>query len=65
MMAAGDYGGGTRLIEFDHYGRWEMTTFLGALRSTDFKAQVCVDGPFNGRVSLARIFSTRSLLLEP
>lgn len=44
---------GTRLIESVPCGRWETTTFLGALRSTGFIAPVCVDGPINGRVFLA------------
>ena len=44
---------GTRLVEPVPCGRWETTTFLGALRSTGFVAPVCVDGAINGRVFLA------------
>ena len=32
------------------YGRWETTTFLGALRSTDFVAPLCVEGAINGEL---------------
>jgi len=35
------------------YGRWETTTFLGALRSNGFIAPLCVEGAINGRVFLA------------
>ena len=35
------------------YGRWETTTFLGAMRSTGFVAPLCVEGAINGRVFLA------------
>ncbi len=44
---------GTRLVEKVPHGRWETTTFLGALRSTGFVAPVCVDGAINGGVFLA------------
>ncbi len=44
---------GTRLFESVPCGRWQTTTFLGALRSTGFIAPVCVDGAINGRVFLA------------
>ncbi|MCH2212933.1 MAG: transposase [Fuerstiella sp.] len=35
------------------FGRWETTTFVGALRSTGFVAPITVDGSINGRVFLA------------
>ena len=35
------------------YGRWETTTFLGAMRSSGFIAPLCVEGAINGRVFLA------------
>jgi transposase len=35
------------------YGRWQTTTFLGALRSTGFVAPLCVEGAINGRIFLA------------
>jgi transposase len=44
---------GARLIARVPYGRWETTTFLGAMRSTGFVAPLCVEGAINGRVFLA------------
>jgi transposase len=44
---------GTRLIERVPAGRWETTTFLGALRATGFVAPLTVDGPINGPLFLA------------
>jgi len=44
---------GQRLVERVPYGRWQTTTFLGALRSTGFVAPLCVEGAINGRVFLA------------
>jgi transposase len=44
---------GTRLVTRVPYGRWETTTFLGALRSSGFIAPLCVEGAINGRVFLA------------
>ena len=44
---------GTRVVEGVPFGRWETTTFVGALRSTGFVAPLTVDGPINGRVFLA------------
>jgi transposase len=44
---------GTRVVEGIPFGRWETTTFVGALRSTGFVAPITVDGPINGRVFLA------------
>ena len=41
---------GTRLLAKIPYGRWETTTFLGAMRSTGFVAPLCIDGPVNGRL---------------
>ena len=35
------------------YGRWETTTFLGAMRSTGFIAPLCVDGAINGQIFTA------------
>ena len=39
---------GARLVEAVPYGRWETTTFLGAMRSTGFVAPLCVEGAING-----------------
>ncbi|MDP7302866.1 MAG: hypothetical protein QGG09_07185 [Pirellulaceae bacterium] len=44
---------GTRLIERVPAGRWETTTFLGALRANGFVAPLTVDGPINGPLFLA------------
>ncbi len=44
---------GTRVIEGAPFGRWETTTFVGALRSTGFIAPLTVDGPINGQIFLA------------
>jgi transposase len=41
---------GARLVARVPYGRWETTTFLGAMRSTGFVAPLCVEGAINGRV---------------
>ena len=43
---------GTRLIESMPHGRWETTTFLGAMRSTGFIAPLCVEGAINGELFL-------------
>jgi transposase len=42
-----------RLVERIPYGRWQTTTFLGALRSTGLVAPLCVEGAINGRIFLA------------
>lgn len=39
---------GTRLIEKTPCGRWQTTTFLGALRATGFVAPLTVEGAING-----------------
>ena len=44
---------GTRVIEGVPFGRWETTTFVGALRATGFTAPLTIDGPINGRIFLA------------
>lgn len=44
---------GTRLVEHVPFGRWETTTFLGALRATGFVAPLTIDGPINGAIFLA------------
>ena len=44
---------GTRVIERVPCGRWETTTFVGALRAAGFVAPLTVDGPINGRIFLA------------
>jgi len=44
---------GTRMTERVPHGRWETTTFLGALRVQGFVAPLTADGPINGRLFLA------------
>jgi transposase len=39
---------GSRVIEKVPFGRWETTTFLGALRATGFIAPLTIDGPISG-----------------
>ncbi|QDT63113.1 IS630 family transposase [Calycomorphotria hydatis] len=41
---------GTRVVEKVPHGRWETTTFLGAMRATGFIAPLVVDGAINGEV---------------
>ncbi len=50
---------GTRLIERVPAGRWETTTFLGALRANGFVAPLTVDGPINGPLFLAWVAANR------
>jgi hypothetical protein len=42
---------GTRVVEGVPFGRWETTTFVGALRSTDLVAPLTVDSAVKTRVS--------------
>jgi hypothetical protein len=44
---------GTRLIEKVPSGRWQTTTFLGAMRAGGFIAPLTVDGAINGELFLA------------
>lgn len=44
---------GKRVLERVPAGRWETTTFLGALRNQGFVAPLTVDGPINGQLFLA------------
>ena len=44
---------GTRLIEKVPSGRWQTTTFLGAMRANGFIAPLTVDGAINGELFLA------------
>ena len=39
---------GTRLVEKTPCGRWQTTTFLGALRAEGFIAPLTVEGAING-----------------
>lgn len=44
---------GTRLVEKTPCGRWQTTTFLGALRAEGFIAPLTVEGAINGELFLA------------
>ena len=41
---------GTRLVEKTPCGRWQTTTFLGALRAEGFVAPLTVEGGINGEL---------------
>jgi transposase len=56
---------GTRLVEGVPYGRWETTTFLGAMRSTGFVAPLCVEGAINGQLFQAWVEQHLSKVLRP
>lgn len=56
---------GTRLIENVPYGRWETTTFLGAMRSTGFVAPLCVEGAINGALFQAWVEQHMVKALRP
>ena len=56
---------GTRLAEAVPYGRWETTTFLGALRSTGFVAPLCVEGAINGALFQAWVEQQLVKVLRP
>lgn len=47
------------------YGRWETTTFLGALRSTGFVAPVWVEGAINGALFQAWVEQQLVKVLQP
>jgi transposase len=56
---------GTRLVEKTPFGRWQTTTFLGALRAEGFIAPLTVDGPINGPMFRAWIEQHLAPLLKP
>jgi transposase len=56
---------GTRVLERVPCGRWQTTTFIGALRATGFVAPLTVDGPINGDVFLAWIQQHLAPTLSP
>ncbi len=56
---------GTRLIEKTPCGRWETTTFLGALRAEGFIAPLTVDGAINGPLFLAWVEQHLAPVLRP
>lgn len=56
---------GTRLVQSVPYGRWETTTFLGAMRSTGFVAPLCVEGAINGALFQAWVEQHLVKVLRP
>jgi transposase len=56
---------GTRLTEKTPCGRWETTTFLGALRAEGFIAPLTVEGPINGAMFLAWVEQHLMPVLKP
>jgi transposase len=56
---------GTRLIEKVPSGRWQTTTFLGAMRSAGFVAPLTVEGPINGELFRAWVEQQLAPTLRP
>jgi transposase len=56
---------GTRLIEKVPSGRWQTTTFLGALRVEGFIAPLTVDGAINGELFRAWVEQHLAPALRP
>jgi transposase len=56
---------GTRLVEKTPCGRWQTTTFLGALRCDGFIAPLTIDGTINGRLFLAWVEQHLAPALRP
>jgi transposase len=56
---------GTRLVDKTPSGRWQTTTFLGALRTEGFVAPLTVDGGINGALFRAWIEQHLAPILKP
>ena len=56
---------GTRLVEKTPYGRWETTTFLGALRAAGFIAPLTIEGTINGPLFRAWVEQHLAPVLKP
>lgn len=56
---------GTRVIEKTSCGRWQTTTFLGALRAEGFVAPLTVDGAINGPLFRAWVEQHLAPVLKP
>jgi transposase len=56
---------GTRLVEKNPFGRWETTTFLGALRAEGFVAPLTIDGGINGQLFRAWVEQHLAPTLQP
>lgn len=56
---------GTRLVEKTPYGRWQTTTFLGALRAEGFIAPLTFEGAINGPLFRAWVEQHLAPVLRP
>lgn len=56
---------GTRVMEKTPCGRWETTTFLGALRAEGFIAPLTVEGAINGTLFRAWVEQHLAPVLKP
>jgi len=56
---------GKRVIQKVPNGRWQTTTFVGALRATGFIAPLTIDGPVNGSLFLAWVEQHLVPVLKP
>jgi transposase len=56
---------GTRVVEKTPYGRWQTTTFLGALRAEGFIAPLTVEGAINGTLFRAWVEQHLAPVLKP
>lgn len=56
---------GTRVWEKTPWGRWQTTTFLGALRAEGFVAPLTVDGAINGPIFRAWVEQHLAPTLSP
>ena len=56
---------GTRLVEKTPCGRWQTTTFLGALRVEGFIAPLTVEGAINGPLFRAWVEQHLAPVLKP
>ncbi len=56
---------GTRLVQKTPCGRWQTTTFLGALRAEGFVAPLTVEGSVNGELFRAWIEQHLAPALKP
>lgn len=56
---------GTRLVEKTPWGRWQTTTFLGALRAEGFIAPLTVEGAINGPLFRAWVEQHLAPVLKP
>jgi transposase len=56
---------GRRLIAAVPHGRWKITTFIGALRTTGLTAPAVIDGAVNGDIFLAYVRQVLVPTLQP